>query len=310
MRFTRWFRGCLAIGLLGGVATPCVVSASAVAFLDHLVITRNLTPFPGEPGGLGSTYEGAAVYYADLFGDNVEPPSGGVFFGPSAGTYFLQFGAYGATDEAGGRLRTDSTLGAPTTNSAGTNVRTQQSSLISSVDTTQSVQGLIQAFHTFAVYGRFDLALPPEPGDGYGIQIQDSGPALPSTEELAIQVLRRASGEVGVNWIHQNFAGGILTPLDFDLLVVPAGADQIELRLERASTASDLVTGAYRFWGAGAPLTAFTLMDAPADFFNNRGWARAGFRAFERLPVPEPGTLVLLIAAIATLIVAVRRRAG
>jgi hypothetical protein len=49
-------------------------------------------------------------------------------------------------------------------------------------------------------------------------------------------------------------------------------------------------------------------MDNPADFFNNRGWARAGFRAFEQLRVPEPGTLALLIAALGVLTVGTRQR--
>jgi hypothetical protein len=306
MGFARWFRGCLAIGLLGGGATPGAVSASAVAFLDHLVITRNLTPSPGEPGGLGSTYEGAAVYYADLFGDNLEPPSAGVFFGPSPGRYRVQFGTFGDTDESGGRLRLNSALGTPAVNAAGEGRRIQQVTLLSSTDTIQSLQGLIQAFHTFAVYGRFDIALPPDPGDGYGIKIQDNGPDLTPTEELNMIVRRQEDGTLVVLFGKQDFLADTITLLDTDLLVIPAGADQIEFRLERASLTSDLVTGAYRFWDGATP-SAFTVMDNATEFFNNRGWARAGFRAFEFF-VPEPGTLALLAAALGVLSAARRRR--
>jgi hypothetical protein len=308
MRFARWFRGCLAIGLVGGVATPCAVSASAVALLDHLVITRNLTPLPGEPGGLGSTYEGAAVYYADLFSDGVEPPSGGVFFGPSPGNYFIQFGMYGATDESGGRLRLNSALGTPAVNAAGEGRRTQQVTLLSSTNTTQSLQGLIQAFHTFAVYGRFDIALPPSPGDVYSIKIQDNGPGLMATEELSVGVRRQEDGSLVVFYGRQDFLADTITFLDADALVIPADADQIEFRLERASLASDVVTGAYRFWDGATP-SAFTILDNATEFFNNRGWARAGFRAVEFF-VPVPGTLSLLLAALGALSVAICRRSG
>jgi hypothetical protein len=306
MRFARWFRGCLAVGLLIGFVTSGAVNASAVAFLDHLIITRNLISLTG-PQSLG-TYEGAGIFYADQFSDGAVPSSGGVFFGPTPGMYFLQFGAYGPSDESGGKLRLDSSLGGPSVNAAGQGRRTQQVTLPTTTNTSQSAQGLIQAFHTFSVYGLFDITLPPDLVDGYGIQIQDNGPALTATEELAMQVFRRPDGSVVIRSLRQNFAGGGVTILDDDPLVVPAGADQIELRLERASTGSDLVTGAYRFWDGGSPVTAFTVMDNPADFFNNRGWARAGFRAFEQLRVPEPGTLALLIAALGVLTVGTRQR--
>jgi hypothetical protein len=311
MRFAPWFRGCLAVGLVVGIATPGAVSGSAVAFLDHLIITRNLTPLAGQPGALG-TYEGAGIFYADFFGDGLEPPSGGLFFGPSPGTYFLQFGAYGSSDESGGKLRLDSALGSPATNAAGQGRLAQQVTLTSSTNTGQSVQGLIQEFHTFSVYGLFDLTaltLPPNPGDVYGIQIQDNALGLASTEELAIQLRRNADNSLSIRSFQQNFAGGVLTVLDDDLLVVPAGADQIEFRLQRATLGSDLVTAAYRFWDNGSPLTAFTVMDNPTDFFNNRGWARAGFRASEAL-VPEPDTFALLFGALGVLILAVRRRSS
>lgn len=305
MRSARWFRGCLVIGLLGSIATPTAVTASAVAFLDHLIITRNLTPGPGAPGHLG-VYEGASVYYGDLFANGLEPPSGGVFFGPVPASYFVQFGTYLPTDEAGDRLRLDSSLGSPSVNAAGEGRRTQQVTLLSNVDTTQSLQGLIQNFHTFAVYGRFDIAIPPNPGDGYSIKIQDNALGLAPTEELSMVVRRQEDGTVAIVWARQDFLADTITFLDVEPLVIPTGADQIEFRLERASLGSDIVTGAYRFWD-GATAGAFTVMDNPTEFFNNRGWARAGFRAVEFL-VPEPGTLALLLAALGALSAAMRRR--
>jgi hypothetical protein len=309
MRLANWSRGSLVVGLLAAVAIPGAVYASALTFLDHLIITRNLTPLPGELGTLG-TYEGAGIYYQDLFSDGLVPPAGGQFFGPNPGAYFIQFGSYGPTDESSGKLRLDSAKGGPATNAAGQGRQTQQVTLPSSINTNQSVQGLIQAFHTFSVYGLFDIALPPDPIDGYGIQIQDNGPALTATEELAIQIFRTQGGSMVIQWFRQDFAGGGITPLDADTLVIPAGADQIELRLARASAASDLVTGAYRFWDSGSPVTAFTVMDNPANFFNTRGWARAGFRAFEQLRVPEPDTLALVFGALGVLGWTTRRRSN
>jgi hypothetical protein len=308
MRSASWSRGSLVVGLLAAVAIPGAVHASAVTFLDHLVITRN--PLPGsasDPGFIG-VYEGQGIYYVDTFSNGLEPPSAGSFaFQIAPPSYFMQFGAFGPSDESGGKLRMDSSKGGLSANAAGQARRTQQTTLTSNTDIGNPVAGLKQSFHTFSVYGLFDLTPPPNPIDAYGIQIQDNGPGLNATEELGIQLRRNPDLSFSIRSFQQDFVGDAISILDEDLLVIPAGADQIEFRLQRATLGSDLVTAAYRFWDDGSPMTAFTVMDGATDFFNNRGWARAGFRAVEAV-VPEPGTLALLFGALGVLAFTTRRR--
>ena len=297
-------RGGLAFALSASLLLPASALGSAVTFLDEFIITRSLTPTAGS-ASLG-TYEGAGIFYRDSFDDGLEPPSGGSFFGPNPGNYFTS-GSYGATDESGNKLRLDSSMGTVGTNAAGQGRRNQQSILNSNIDPANSVQGLKQAFHTFSIYGRFDLALPPQPVDSYRIFLQDSGGGLFNTEDLGVGVQRLEDGSVVVRFVRQDFVAGTLVVLDEDLLTFPAGADQIELRLQRASLSDDLVSAAYRFWDDGAPVTPFTVMDGATEFFNTRPWGRAGFRAFEAL-VPEPGTLALLLSGLGLLAFFGRRR--
>lgn len=307
MAFARWFRGCLAIVLLGGVAAPGAVSASAVAFLDHFVITRSPLPGgPGDPGFLG-TYEGQGIFYADLFGNGIEPPSAGAFAFAVAPPVYSVFGAYGLGDESAGKLMLDSSKGALTTNAAGDARRNQQSVLITNTDLSNPIAGLKQPFHTFAVYGLFDLTLPANAREAYQIFLRDEDLGLPRTEEFGVGVARLVDDTLAIVSFYQDFIGGTTTFLDTDPLFFPAGADQIEFRLQRATLGSDLITAAYRFWDGGSPVTAFVVMDNPTELFNNRLWVRPGFRAVEAV-VPEPGTLALLVAALGVLTVAVRRR--
>jgi hypothetical protein len=216
------------------------------------------------------------------------------------------FGAFGPSDESGGKLRVDSSNGGLTANAAGQARLTQAVTLPTDTNIQNANAGLKQSFHTFSVYGLFDLTLPPNAGDNYGIQILDSGPGLTATEELGIQLFRNPDLSLSIRSFQQDFVGNAISILDEDLLMIPAGADQIEFRLQRATLNSDLVTAAYRFWDDGSPITAFTVMDGAIDFFNNRGWARASFRAVEA--VPEPGTLALLFGALGVLVFTTRRR--
>jgi hypothetical protein len=151
--------------------------------------------------------------------------------------------------------------------------------------------------HTFAVYGLFGLAMPPRPGDGYGLLVSDGGPAG-STTSIDLFVRRELDGSLVVRFQEQDFLNDVIHTLELDALAAPLGADQIELRLQRGDLATDAITAGYRFWDDGAPISPFVAMAASANFFRNNDWARGGFFAVEMIPggnVPEPGTLALLL---------------
>lgn len=267
------------------IAAPA--AASVVTSIDIFTITRSGLS-PGSP--LGS-YEGQRVLYRDDFGDGVAPPAGGSFSTSAPGTYGV-LGSYPAGAEAGGRLALDSSHGGDFINAQGGGRTLQRSVLLTDIDA-NSPAGL-KPLHTFAVYGLFDWVLPPLHGDGYGVLLNDGGPAGASIS-LDLFVRRELNGNVVVRFQEQDFINSVIDTLELDVLVVPPGADQIELRLERADLATSSITAAYRFWDDGAALSPFTVMTTSVDFFTRNAWARGGYFAVEMIPVAEPGTLALLL---------------
>jgi hypothetical protein len=263
--------------------------ASVVTAIDDFMITRNGQDF-----------------YHDAFGDGNPSPAGGSFFTGAPGTYAV-LGSYPAGAESGGKLALDSSLGGPFVNALGRG-RTLQRSILPTDADPSTENGLKQQFHTFALFGLFDLAIPPAIGDGYGIALNDGGPNLPANTSIDLFVRREENGTVMIRFQEQDFLNDIVNTLERDDLVIPIGADQIELRLQRGDLDTDAVTAAYRFWGGGLAFVAdFNPMQATVDIFQDgRGWARGAFFAVQA--IPEPGTLALLGLAAAIGVVPICRR--
>jgi hypothetical protein len=299
-RPVQWFGGAVAIA--AAMVLPIPVQASAITAIDEFVITRSSIT-----GSLLGTYESQQIFYRDSFGDGTPPPSAGSFFNGSTGTYNI-IGSFPAGTELGGKLGLDSSLGGPFINAGGGSRTLQRSVLITDINPS-SEAGLKQAFHTFSVFGLFDLTIPPVGGDGYGIAVNDGGP-LGATESIDLFVRREMNDALVIRFQEQDFLNSVGTTLELDSLVIPLGADQIELQLQRADLATGALTASYRFWDDGMAMSpSFTTMSATADFFTNNGWARGVFFAVEAVKaVPEPSTLPLVLLGGVGLIAAARPR--
>jgi len=300
-------RSISALGIAAAVAfaLPIPVNATAITAIDEFTITRSLIT----NSQLGS-YQGQQVFYRDSFSDGAVPPAGGSFFNNTPGSYGV-LGSYPAGAEAAGKLGLDSSLGGPFINANGGSRTLQRSILLTNTDPTDPA-GLKQGLHTFSVFGLFDLTIPPLPRDGYGIAVHDGGATL-ATESIDLFVRREENGNLVIRFQEQDFRNRVVNTLELDLLSIPTGADQIELRLDRADVNTDLLTASYRFWDNGSALGSFTVMSNTADFFTSNRWARAGFFAVEgTAAVSEPNSLALLLLGIASVLAATmhRRRAG
>lgn len=279
-------QACVA-ALVAGLVCCQAAQAAAVTRIDDFTIVRSGLAAAAPP----EIYDGRTVFYRDNFNDGAEPPSGGAFFNGSAGTYNV-LGSYAAGAESAGRLALDSALGGAFLNAAGGGRTLQRSTLLTDIDPA-SPAGLKKDFHTFGVYGRFDLSSPPLAGDGYGIALADGG-ALPATTSVDLFVRREFSGALVVRFQEQDFLGHVVHTLELDELSdLPAGADQIELRLLRASLSDGMVTAAYRYWNEGVPIGGFTDMSSSVEFFRHNGFARANFFAVQASVAPEPATWAL-----------------
>ena len=157
------------------------------------------------------------------------------------------------------------------------------------------------------MFGLSDLAVPARVGDGCGIALADGG-AQRSAPSFDLLLRRDENGGVHSRFQEHGFRNRVITTLERGLLTVPVGADQVELRLERADPDSDAVTAADRFRDGGASVGDWTTLSRSADFFRCHAWGRGPFFAVEA--VPEPGPLGLLLAVGAALLPSSGRHRG
>ncbi len=199
--------------VLGG--TPAE-NADFVFLLDSLRVTKN----------------GNANFFFDDFNDGVAPPNGPL----GAETYAI--GAGGAVPEAGGRAilaAAGGVLGvAPGTPDP---FITTSAVLRTNIDPGNLAAGL-KIDDDFAVEGLFDLIIPDDYRESYGIRLRDrlvGGPGMPpdqlGDDVIELMVLRSNDGILRVQLRERDFVADSVTFIESTGLNPPAGADQILLRL-------------------------------------------------------------------------------
>jgi len=223
-------------------------------------------------------------FFFDPFSDGVPPPSAPNFPGGVPASYFVS----GTLSESVGKVRLD-TVGAAIVPGIGINLNFffERALLLTNIDPLNLTLGL-KNDDTFSVRGLFDLTVPSQSLEAYGIRLND-GTGPPTANDLLEVGVRRASDGIDrVQFFRLDQVANTAT--FFGSFLLDPGHDQILLDLTRLSTASDAITASFAYVDGGV-VGPFTTFGTTADIFRGENFTRAEFVFFT--PVPEPANLIL-----------------
>lgn len=288
-------RLCHALGSALVTAMVCSLSATAsdlVVNIDEFSVTRNGT-----------------LLFTDGFANGAPPPSAPDFIGGTAPATYGVVGSFPPGSESGGKLILNTANGALTGNAVTEPRRLVAAVLQTSTDSTNFIQGF-KSDDTLAFTGIFDLTTPAGPlYAGYGLQVGDFQlGAVQQLAQLAVQYAPNA-GTVRVSYLHQDFVADTITSLGNAAFAPPAGADQIQLTIERPTTTGGFF-GSFAYLSGGV-LGASTTFGNAATLFQGEEFVRGRFFASVGLPVtpiPEPETYAMMLAGLGLLGFIARRR--
>lgn len=254
-------------GGAGGDANYAFDGVDYTFTVDQLDITKNGAPF-----------------YSDAFGDDNPPPTGGGLFpNGSAGSYFTT-GVFG---EAGGRLIMDDAGAGPTFAHLFTSIPYFGHFAAVATDISNNMSTGLKGDDDFTVAARFDLTLPDENGEAYGIRLTDlipSGPSAHAGDDVMELVVRRGDdGLMRVQFRERDFAAGEVNNYQSALLNAPAGADQIVLKLSHQAANTGVVTASFDYLDNGLVVGSQTFgvtgrifgTETPGNASDDEVWTRA-----------------------------------
>ena len=130
---------------------------------------------------------------------------------------------------------------------------------------------------TFAVNGLFDLALPTDGNETYGIRLTDRDGAQPGTQAVELAVVN-IGGSIEVKLREIDFATGTSQSLGSPIVVNPDGHNEIQLTLTHDATNDHEVVGSFQLADNGV-LAAGTeqTFGTHGEIFYDENWTRAQF---------------------------------
>ena len=237
----------------------------------------------------------------DTFDDGVPPPSPLNYYGINSA--YMMFGSMGP--EIGGKLTLDSATAIPTNPPSGfTGVFVGQgASLQSSADGSNFTLGL-KNDDTFAVTGIFDLVIPSQNYESYGVRLNDWTPSYIGNDFISILVLRlNDANQIALR--RQDFVNNQVSILETAIL--DTGHEQIALCLQRLDALSNAITASWAYVDGGA-VGDYTTFTQQPTIFSGENFTRAAFVAAGPAPVPEPHEYLMLLAGLGMIGFVARRR--
>jgi VCBS repeat-containing protein len=225
---------------------------------------------------------GAAIF-TDDFGDGVAPPTGGLFTNGSVAEY----GTSGVFTESGGRAIMDGSLAGPTQSALFTSIpfsghtatlRTNRS------DAVEDQNKGLKSDDNFTVEGQFDLVIPDENREGYGIRLSDrsgNDPGQQGDDVMELFVRRNANGDLKVSFRERDFEDGTVIAISSVTLDPPEEATQIVLRLDHDLDSPGAIAASFDFLDTNGVLIGSTVaLPGTGQIFNGETWTRAQIVAF------------------------------
>jgi VCBS repeat-containing protein/ELWxxDGT repeat protein len=242
--------------------------ADYAVFLDALRITKN----------------GNASFFFDDFDDGVAPPDG-----PNGATSYA-LGSGISMPEAGSRALLADEGGVQGIGPGQADPFLTVNAVVrTNIDPNDLVAGL-KSDDNFKVEAIFDLAIPDDNREAYGVRLRDrvvGGDGTPpdqlGDDVIELLVRRGNDGILRVQLFERDFANEVVNVLGGVLLAPPPGADQILLRLSHSTSSVGTIFASFDYLAGGVVVGTQTLAatgqifgtETPGDTSDDENWTRA-----------------------------------
>jgi hypothetical protein len=265
-----------ALAALGSVLLATTVNAT-VFYIDQFQITKN----------------GNSSWFNDPFNDGLVPPSSESLFPDGTQASYFTIPDPMPGPEQSGKLALDTAQGEPTTSAVtGNQILMQRARLATNTsnDPADLDRGL-KTDDTFTVTGVYDLIQPEIRQERYGIRLTDfKTDNLDPNDNVQLGVVLSTQGDWMVGFRQADFDAGKFNLLDSRNLSNITNIsifDQIALMLSKSNDASNEITASFELIDLQNTSNNLLIgLNGNPTIFNGELWTRAGFTAFQVVPVP------------------------